>query len=81
MRSLPRLLLGSLASFPFAVLQGQAADAQAPPAFTLSGFVHDDAQAPVSNAELKLERRGDVPRLIRTGSMAASTSTRSSREM
>ena len=69
MRSLQRLLLlGSLASFPLVVVRGQAADAQAPQSFTLSGFVHDDAQAPVSNAELKLERRGDVARLIRTGS-------------
>src|ERR1700694_1055399 len=69
MRSLQRLLLlGSLASFPLVVVRGQAADAQAPQSFTLSGFVHDDAQAPVSSAERKLERRGDVARLIRTGS-------------
>jgi hypothetical protein len=68
MRSLQRFLLGSLVSFPLATLQGQAADAQVPSAYTLSGFVHDDAQAPVANAELKLERRGNAPRLVRTGS-------------
>jgi hypothetical protein len=62
------LLLGCLASFPLAALQGQGASVQIAPSFTLSGFVHDDAEAPVSNAELKLARPGDAPRLVRTGS-------------
>lgn len=69
MRSLQRLLLlGSLPSLPFAVLQGRAANAQAPQSYTVSGIVHDDVQAPVSNAELKLVRQGEAPRLVRTGS-------------
>jgi hypothetical protein len=62
------LLLGSLAAFPPVVVQGQGANAQAAPSYTLSGLVHDDAQAPVSNAELKLTRQGEGPRLVRTGS-------------
>ena len=62
------LLLGCLASFPLSALQGQGASVQIAPSFTLSGFVHDDAEAPVSNAELKLARPGDAPRLVRTGS-------------
>jgi hypothetical protein len=35
--------------------------------YTLSGVVRDEAQAPVSDAELKLTRAGESPQLTRTG--------------
>lgn len=60
------VLVGSLVSLPFSttVAQGPSAPSQV---YTLSGIVRDDAKAPVSNAELRLTREGDVPRLTRTG--------------
>jgi hypothetical protein len=60
-------LLGSWAWLPV-IAFGQAASPAPQAAFTLSGFVHDDAQTPVSNAELRLTRVGEPARLVRTGS-------------
>jgi hypothetical protein len=60
------LLLGSIALLPIAFLQAQApATAQSP--FKLSGIVRDEGQAPISNAELKLARAGEIARIARTG--------------
>lgn len=63
-RGLP--LLASLAAFPFALLNAQGPSTTTA-TYTLSGVVRDDAQAPINNAELRLSREGDLPRLTRTG--------------
>jgi hypothetical protein len=60
------LLFGSLVSLPIALLPAQSTSAPQS-RYTLSGIVRDEAQAPISNAELKLARQGEVPRVARTG--------------
>jgi hypothetical protein len=58
--------LAVLAAFPFAVLSAQG-PSTASTTYNLSGVVRDEAQAPISNAELRLTRDGESPRLTRTG--------------
>jgi hypothetical protein len=60
------LLLGSLVSLPFAFLRAQPPSAPQSP-YKLSGIVRDEAQAPIGNAELRLARQGEVPRVTRSG--------------
>src|SRR4051812_3113076 len=60
-------VLGSIASFPLALVQAQGPGPSSSQTYTLSGVVRDEAQAPISNAELRLTRDGEVPRLTRTG--------------
>jgi hypothetical protein len=61
------LFLGSLASFPLAALHPQTDNAQQSAAFSLSGLVHDESNAPISSAELRLARKGEAARLVRSG--------------
>jgi hypothetical protein len=63
-RGLP--LLAGLAAFPSAILNAQGPSPIAT-TYTLSGVVRDEAQAPISNAELRLSRDGELPRLTRSG--------------
>jgi hypothetical protein len=60
------LLLGSLILLPLAFSPAQSQSAPPSP-YKLSGIVRDEAQAPISNAELKLARQGELPRVARTG--------------
>jgi hypothetical protein len=60
------LFIGSLASFPLAALHPQT-DAQQSAAFSLSGLVHDEGNTPISSAELRLARKGEAARLVRSG--------------
>jgi len=60
------LLVASLTSFPTALLHPQGPAASQSHAYTLSGIVRDEAQAPISNAEMRLTREGELPRLTRT---------------
>jgi hypothetical protein len=61
------LFLGSLASFPLAALHPQTDNAQQSAAFSLSGLVHDEGNTPISSAELRLARKGEAARLVRSG--------------
>ncbi|MGH7602511.1 MAG: carboxypeptidase regulatory-like domain-containing protein [Gemmatimonadaceae bacterium] len=61
------VLLGGLAAFPLLTIGAQSPSAPTPHTYTVSGVVRDDAQAPLSNAELKLTRDGESARLTRTG--------------
>ncbi|HZE09407.1 MAG TPA: carboxypeptidase-like regulatory domain-containing protein [Gemmatimonadaceae bacterium] len=61
------VLLGGLVALPLATIGAQGPSAPTSQTYTVSGVVRDDAQAPVSNAELKLTRDGQSPRLTRTG--------------
>ena len=60
------LLLGSLVLLPVTLLRAQPPGAPQSP-FKLSGIVRDEARAPISNAELRLARVGEMPRVARTG--------------
>jgi hypothetical protein len=61
------LILGSLPFTSLSTIHAQSVSAQPSPPFTLSGIVRDDSKTPISNAELKLARKGEVARLARTG--------------
>lgn len=61
------VLLGSFASFPVALLHAQSANLQPASTSSLSGFVHDEANAPITSAELSLARNGEATRSARTG--------------
>lgn len=61
------LFLGSLATVPVALLHAQGENAHPVTAVSLSGFVHDEVNAPIASAELLLARKGEVARSARTG--------------
>jgi carboxypeptidase family protein len=63
-RGLP--LFAAVTAFPLAILNAQGPNPTST-TYTLSGVVRDEAQAPIGNAELRLTREGEGPRLTRTG--------------
>jgi len=61
------LLLGGLAGFHLIGAYPRSADAQAPASYSLSGVVHDETNAPVTSAQLKLARGGHLEQSATTG--------------
>lgn len=61
------LIVGSLPFTCLPALRAQITSTRSSPPFTLSVVVRDDSKAPISNAELKLARKGESARLARTG--------------
>src|SRR6476646_3050206 len=61
------LLLGGLAGFHLIGAYPRSADAQAPASYSVSGVVHDETNAPVTSAQLKLARGGHLEQSATTG--------------
>lgn len=60
-------LRDGLAGLHLVALCALSAAAQAPASYSLSGIVHDESNAPVTSAELRLARGGHLEQSARTG--------------
>jgi hypothetical protein len=61
------LLRGGLAGLYLIAACALSAAAQAPASYSVSGIVHDESNAPVTSAELRLARGGHLEQSARTG--------------
>jgi len=61
------LILGSLAFIPVGAVRAQSSPSTPPSAYSLGGIVRDESKAPIQSAELSLVRRGEGPRVARSG--------------